>query len=369
MTRRQREARSGRAAACDVVTLAAREPSVERESALLAAIGAEPDWEYALVMAAAHGVAPLLAATVHSAPWAGDISSLVRRRLHLIAAASAIANATAFTTLARLLETLAQRGIHPLVLKGPALARTLYSSPSLRPFGDFDLLCKTGELDAAGEALGALGYVRREATPTEPSDFHRVYLAGDGSLPVELHGDLLQLGLPARCRDALWLSPEVFRVGETDVHMLEVHYQILHLCVHLHTHGYGRLIWFKDLDLLIRRRSQDINWHKVYALARAEGAELSVRHALAHVRTLLDTPLPCEALCGPGGNRVGELAHAILWPRRRVLALESKQRLRSVRFNPRQGALGVVPSLLVMGRRRDKLARLLGELGERRATV
>ena len=51
-------------------------------------------------------------------------------------------------------------------------------------------------------------------------------------------------------------------------------------------------------------------------------------------------------------------AHAVLWPRGRVLALAGKQRLRSVRFNPRQGPAGVVPSLVVMGRRREKLAHL-----------
>jgi hypothetical protein len=57
--------------------------------------------------------------------------------------------------------------------------------------------------------------------------------------------------------------------------MLAPHHQILHLCVHLHTHGYGRLIWFKDLDLLIRQRGHEIDWPQVYALAHAEGAELS----------------------------------------------------------------------------------------------
>lgn len=174
---------------------------------------------------------------------------------------------------------------------------------------------------------------------------------------------LNRFGLPTRCFDDLWRAPETFEVGGTEALMLASHHQILHLCVHLHTHGYGRLIWFKDLDLLIRQRGHETDWPQVYALAHAEGADLSVRHALAHLRTLLNTPLPDAALARPWSNRVGEVAHAILWPRRHVLALESKQRIRSVRFNPRRGVLGVVPSLLVMGRRRDKLARLLGGHG------
>lgn len=359
----KREGQSARSAALDVVTLAAREPYDGRDQALLAAVGAGPDWEHMLLIAAAHGVAPLLAATVRTAPWAGEVPPFARKRLHLHAAASAIANATAFAALAKLLDALQERTIRPIVLKGPALALTLYAAPSLRPFSDFDLLCHTEQLDGAGETLRTLGYSRREAAPTEQQDFHHVYFSHDGSPLVELHNDLLQLGLPTRCLDTLWCAPETFDVGGTEARMLAPHHQILHLCVHLHTHGYGRLIWFKDLDLLIRNRQADIDWREVYALARAEGTELSVRHALAHLRTLLDTPLPAEALPGPCGNRVGELAHAILWPRRQVLALESKQRLRSVRFNPRQGALGVVPSLLVMGRRRDKLARLLGGRG------
>lgn len=347
-------------AALDVVRLSVREPSEERDAALTATVAAGPDWEHALRIAIGHGVAPLLAATLRAAAWSDPVPAEVRRHARLLAAAASIESASAFAALKTLMRGLEERRVRALVLKGPALARTLYATPSLRPFSDFDLLCPPDQRDTADGVLRALGYSRQAPGAADQEDFHLIYARRDGDLPVELHSDLLQLGLPTRCLDDLWDAPETFDVGGPQALMLAPNHQILHLCVHLHTHGYGRLIWFKDLDLLIRRRQRDIDWHTVYALARAEGAALSVRHALAHLRTLLDTPLPAEALQGPRVNRVGELAHALLWPSRHVLALESKQRLRSVRFNPRQGALGVVPSLVVMGRRRDKLARLLG---------
>lgn len=355
-----RAAGQAKRAALDVVRLAVRESSEERDAALAAAVGADPDWDSVLRTATNHGVAPLLAAAVRGAAWGESVPVLVRRHLRLLTAAASIESASAARALAALLGALEQREVRALVLKGPALAHTLYTSPALRPYSDFDLLCRPDDRVAAADALRWLGYERRAPKAADPEDFHHVYLSQSGGLPVELHSDLLQLGLPARCGDELWSAPETFALGGTSALMLAPHHQILHLAVHLHTHGYGRLIWFKDLDLLIRQRQRDIEWDVVHALARVEGAELSVQHALAYLRALLDTPLPDEALAVRSGNRVGELAHAILWPRRHVLRLESKQRLRSVRFNPREGALGVVPSLLVMGRRRDKLARLLG---------
>ncbi|HZC77419.1 MAG TPA: nucleotidyltransferase family protein, partial [Ktedonobacterales bacterium] len=175
---------------------------------------------------------------------------------------------------------------------------------------------------------------------------------------VELHRDLLQLGPPTRCQPALWERAQPLLVGKMRARMLSLEHQLLHLAVHLHTHGFSRLIWFKDLDLLLRRHQGEVDWVALHALARAEGVSLSLRHALAAVRELLGTPLPPEAGRDLGWDPLGMVAHAVLWPRSRVLALAGKQRLRSVRFNPRQGPSGVVPSLVVMGRRREKLAHL-----------
>lgn len=343
----------------DIVVLATREASAERDQALAHAVAAGPRWEQVTALAHDHGTIPILVNVIQHAPWRSAIPREPLARMELMATATALKNDALLNALGPVVSALARAGIEPIVLKGPALARTLYDDPALRPFTDLDLLCPRHQLPTADAVLRACGYERVPQKPTEQDDFHAVYRSSHGAKLIELHADLLQLGLPTRSIASLWHNLEFFTVGGTAAALLAPDQQILHLCVHLHTHGYGRLIWFKDLDLLLRQRGHEVNWSLVHALAREEGATLSVRHALALLRELLDTPIPPEALARPSGDTMGEIAHALLWPRRHIVELRSKQRLRSLRFNPRQGPLGVLPSLVVMGRRGEKLAQLL----------
>jgi hypothetical protein len=72
----------------------------------------------------------------------------------------------------RVLAGLFEAGVNTLVLKGAALAYTLYPAPHLRPCGDVDLLVKKHHLEEAVAQLEALGYKRlnsisREAVHTQ----------------------------------------------------------------------------------------------------------------------------------------------------------------------------------------------------------
>lgn len=343
----------------DVVVLSAREPSHTRDAALAQAAMGAPDWRRALDLASQHGTIPYLAAAAHVAEWRRAVPAGTRAQLDLHAASISMKNDVLFDALADALTAFAQQHIQPIVLKGPALAQSVYPNPGWRPFRDLDLLCRLDDLAAARAALQSLGYEARPQKPTEQERFHTVYSLPARGVTIELHGDLLQLGLPTKCGARLWDRLQPFSVGNATAYMLAMEPQILHLCVHLHTHGYSRLIWFKDLDLLLRRYGDTVDWRAVASLAAGEGATLSVRHALSLTRSLLATPLPAPALRSLAWNPIGEVAHAVLWPRQHVLDLQSKQRLRSLRFNPRLGVSGVLPSLVVMGRRGEKLSRLM----------
>ncbi len=347
-----------RSAERELVVLAAREPSDARDRALARCARDVTQWDDVVAVAVAHGVAPLLNQAITSAPWTSLVPLPVQQRLRLLAAATSLANTTSLRTLETLLAALASQRIDVIVLKGPALASTLYSAPRLRPFTDLDVLCRPDQLQAADRALRAAGCAPVAPDGPQPDGFHHIYIADTARLRVELHGDPLQLGLPAGCLADIWRHARPIAFGGQPSRMLEVHDQLLHLCIHLHTHGYSRLIWFKDLDLLLRAHGHEIDWQRLYARAAAEGATASVRHALLLLRDLLETPLPPSAL-STRRDIIAEIAHAALWPRRHVCALSSKQRLRSIRFNPRQGVIGVLPNLLAMGRRRDKLRHLL----------
>jgi hypothetical protein len=351
----------------ELIIRAAHEPSAGRDRRLWD-LARRCDWQAVIEVAREHGLIPWLAQVMRQSARAASVTPAEDlATLNLLAAASALHGDALFAALGQAIVALAEAGVEPIVLKGPALASTIYPARDLRPFGDLDVLVRPEELARADHALRPLGYAPYANKPSEVDDFHRVYARAGHDGVVELHTDLLQLGLPTACGGVLWERAERWHLAglQRPALMLGLEHQLLHLCVHLHLHGYRRLIWFIDLERLLRLRGGEVRWADLWALAHTEGVTLSVRHALMLARELLDAPLPSEALRAARIDLLGELLHGALWPRHSVLVSESKQRLRSLRFNPRVGLMGALPSLLVMGRRREKLARLR-ELGQTR---
>src|SRR5262249_35556323 len=58
----------------------------------------------------------------------------------------------------RLLAGLAGLGIRPILMKGAALAYTVYPEPALRPHADIDLLVAPADRERCTAGLAALGY-------------------------------------------------------------------------------------------------------------------------------------------------------------------------------------------------------------------
>ena len=346
------------AAERQLLLLMAREPDPERDDKLRHALAASVNWDHLVSLAGSHGLVPQLTQVVSEAAWGASAPPPVIQQVRMLNAALRLRANALFGVLAHVLDGLEAANVQPIVLKGPALASTVYPDPALRMFSDLDVLCPEDQFAAAATVLVSQGYRAQAQSEREQDGFHVVYQREAGGAPIELHSDLLQLGLPTRCIAALWREGERFEMGGHPALMLGLEHQILHLCVHLHTHGYTRLIWFKDLDLVLRRRIEQVDWPKLQALAASEGVSLSLRHTLSLLRELLETPLPAGCLAGFARDPLGEAAHAVLWPRRRVARLAGKQRLRSLRFNPHRGLANIVPSLVVMGRRREKLAML-----------
>lgn len=123
-----------------------------------------------------------------------DLAALARvEQTRILALQTAQAHHTA-----RLVSTLAARGVRTIVLKGAPLARMLYpDSPHWRYSSDIDVLIDPGDLGAADEALRACGHAR---TWPEPAMAARLapeliarfakdyqYVGADGAHHVELH--------------------------------------------------------------------------------------------------------------------------------------------------------------------------------------
>ena len=92
-------------------------------------------------------------------------------------------------------EAFTAEGIEYAVLKGPALAHTMYTEPCLRPFADLDLLVRSRDYDRTCEVLARLGHLRRrpEPRPGWESRFGKasVHVCPDDGIEVDLHRTLV----------------------------------------------------------------------------------------------------------------------------------------------------------------------------------
>ena len=80
-----------------------------------------------------------------------------------------------FTTLGKFLESLKKVGLQVIVLKGGALAETVYGNLALRPMSDIDLLIRKEDLLSVDKQLNMLGY-RPSDISVNDIDFSSTYL-------------------------------------------------------------------------------------------------------------------------------------------------------------------------------------------------
>lgn len=136
----------------------------------------------------------------------------------------------------RVVPALEAAGHDVLVLKGPGVAHLSYPDPSLRLYGDIDILLRTDQFDDGIAVLTELGYDRpwseirpgfdarfgKGATLTAPDglelDVHRTFAFGAFGLAIDV--------------DEPFVDPTPFDVGGQRLHALGPAPRFLHACYH-----------------------------------------------------------------------------------------------------------------------------------------
>jgi hypothetical protein len=351
-------------AACDLVRLSTCEPGSNIPEALATAGAGIRDWDSVIALAVRHRVAAYLQAANRRAEGARGAPILppdAEQALRACVMRQALSVSALQGALTRSLAVLRDAGVPVIVLKGPVLARTLYPSPTLRPYSDIDLTVPEASVAAAGDVLRAAGFqellyeaeAAREAHAGhvhEGASFHFKFVEPRSGGLVELHGDPLQLGLRPADEAGRWRRA-VPVPGLDRALMLSWEDQVIQLSVHAHKHGFERLIWLKDLDLLLRTFGDSLNWGLVETVARAEGITASVWYALELASRLLGAPLPAEVRRRFRPTLPLRAAYRLTWPVARIADLDGSMRRRAVQFHAAESWRGMLPSLLYMGRR------------------
>lgn len=203
------------------------------------------------------------------------------------------------------LDALSAAGVEVLLLKGAALAHTVYSSFSQRPMGDLDLLVAEGYAAEALHVLLGAGWTRALDAPEDVAyrEHHHLPPLDDArgtGVSLEIHTALFARG------DPFHLSPEVLlrhaerrTVGGRTVLVPSTHHQLLHLCLHFawsHMLRFGAWRTLRDLEAIVRSGGGGVRWEAFVADARAARASTCCYWTFRLGRHLLGTEVPAEVV-------------------------------------------------------------------------
>ena len=214
--------------------------------------------------------------------------------------------ATHARSVGTLVEALDAAGVETVLMKGTALAYSIYAEPSLRRRGDSDLLIRPHDLDRAREVLKACGW-RRNVDP-HGLVFQEGWVRDTGHFlhEVDLHWEasdrpVLQRVLPSEDMFVMKRSlPRLCSSAHRADHALTIIHETINQKWHV-THGYWaeegrvrgsrRLIWSVDFALLAQALDEE-GWNRLVELCRQRGVGPLIAEALDGAAADLEVSLP-----------------------------------------------------------------------------
>jgi hypothetical protein len=284
----------------------------EAEASLCAALRGEPEiWRRLrdepaqarfLEAAVLHRCRPLLAWRLQET---GELSlwpRAVRDALADARRAEAALEIIRRQELCRLLQAFASADVPVLLLKGAALAYSLYPEPWLRPREDTDLLVEGVDARRAGEALASLGYHAALMQRGELVTNQRLHVRTDASglrHDCDLHWKIAnpvpfaELLMPR----ALLGDAETTSLGDVAVRHPRRLHAILLACWHRasHHHDSTNLLWLYDLHLLVEGMT-DSGAAELLDVARQTGTADICARGLQLANERFHTRLPIALL-------------------------------------------------------------------------
>jgi hypothetical protein len=198
------------------------------------------------------------------------------------------------TILQQALTALAEGGVKAILLKGAALALTVYPYPALRHCHDIDLLIHSNDLHLAAQALCTHSFAEpsQQPSPLERGDLR---LDHASRLPVVLHTTLVRYHLFAMPVDDAW-QRALPLAYEPPALMLAPEWQLVHLIgAMLCTPHRARVTWVCDAHLLLVANPA-LDWERVCKIVAESGLALPAFVLLGYLQQEHHSPIPAFVL-------------------------------------------------------------------------
>lgn len=275
----------------------------------------EADWELLLRMAghSQEGVGPALYSRFKGGSWPRSCPEQVRQMLERQYYETLGHNSLLFSELAKFAALLDAAAIRYIVLKGAALAATVYEEPGLRSMGDLDVMVPVDDFAEAQSLAESLGY--RLAAPPLFSRSHELQgrhlemrrMVGSNPVALELHDEPIggrgyRTQLPASW---FWEHSQKINIKNGDrvlpatAEVLSSEAHALFLSGHLvlqHGGSLARMIWFLDIHKLVRSDRVSFDLSEFSQLAQTRGWSAVAQAALSSCIARFETPIPSETM-------------------------------------------------------------------------
>lgn len=293
-----------------LLLLAVRPPGPEQDQEIAELAALPLDWLAVGRLAEREKVLPILWDRVR--PYASSLPDLTSALLSRQVSVTEFRMALTETTLHAVVRQLAAEDVRVMLLKGAALAVTVYPSFAARPMGDLDILVAPDQADRAWHCLREAGW-KLELPGIEGfynSHHHLPALLDPKGIGIvlEIHRAMMPRPGPFLLDEAeVWRDARSVRLGTTQAWVPSDQHQLLHLCIHFawsHTLRSGLIRTVRDVATVVRRGTMD--WDSFVELAIRTRARTSAYWTLAMARTLTGESAPGEVLSAlHPGQRLG----------------------------------------------------------------
>lgn len=262
------------------------------------ALPALPDreWDKLVQTLRSHQILPLVYSKIMSVPSSQQLPDETISLLKQEYFKSKISSIFVEQQLKEILDQFKKEGIRLIVMKGPALARSVYHDPALRPGSDIDILVHPDQVLKARKAMESIGYVcdKKYFDISKKFNNEEVYLHTSRKhyKIVEVHWNLY-----VSCSvEISQFFDRAIQINYKDISFETLNpvdallYNALHMIMH-HDKDV-RLIWIYDTTLLARSLQYPSDWQMLQENSVLYGATRSIQVTLEMARLWTGLVLP-----------------------------------------------------------------------------
>ena len=258
------------------------------------------DWHHYITLLKPHLIIPLVAFNVQTWPEECRPPREIMEYLNRVFDEAAGRNLFAGRQIQAVTDALRDAGIPVILLKGHALARTLYPDPALRQSGDIDLLVQPRNIPASEEVLEKLGYVCAAKTfSLSPHEHHHeIFFPPRKGMHIELHWALDNAFdlFPDGWVDDAFSRQIPLRSGDLSCDTLSHTDHLLFLAFHnVFQHWTLRLGWVCDLSRMTGKFTTPEDWDELGRLSAEYHIRVPMELSLTAARLWTGCGLPAGA--------------------------------------------------------------------------